>query len=100
MALVEVRCRGCQGTKVRKAGFTAKGKQRYLCQNSDCSTVTFLLDYSYRACEPGVREQILEMAMNGSGMRDTARVLKIDKDTVSAVLKKEARTSAQSTSLS
>jgi hypothetical protein len=36
-----------------------------------------------------VKEQILEMAMNGSGIRDTARVLHISPTTVIDPLKKE-----------
>jgi transposase-like protein len=41
-----------------------------------------------KACEPGVKEQIVEMSINGSGIRDTARVLKINKNTVISTLKK------------
>ncbi len=32
---------------------------------------------------------MVEMAMNGAGVRDTGRVVKIAKDTVSGVLKKQ-----------
>ena len=38
--------------------------------------------YRYKACEPGITEKIVEMAINSSGIRDTARVLKINKNTV------------------
>ena len=38
--------------------------------------------------EAGAHERIVEMAMNGSGTRDTGRALHISKDTVAAVLKK------------
>jgi transposase-like protein len=38
---------------------------------------TFMLNYRYRACLAGIKEQVVEMAINGSGIRDTARVLKI-----------------------
>ena len=41
-----------------------------------------MLDYSYKACEPGMTEKIVEMAINASGIRDIARVLKINKNTV------------------
>ena len=40
---------------------------------------------------PGVREKIIDMAMNGSGVRDTGRVLGISKDTVTSVLKKRRK---------
>jgi len=49
---------------------------------------TFMLDYNYKACEYGMTERIVEMAINGSGIRDTARVLKINKNTVINTLKK------------
>nr|WP_221900460.1 IS1-like element transposase [Bathymodiolus platifrons methanotrophic gill symbiont] len=47
-----------------------------------------MLDYSYKACVYGMTEKIVEMAINGSGIRDTARVLKINKNTVINTLKK------------
>ena len=47
-----------------------------------------MLDYNYKACEYGMTERIVEMAINGSGIRDTARVLKINKNTVINTLKK------------
>ena len=43
--------------------------------------------YTYNAYKPGVKQQIADMAMNGSGSRDTGRVLGVSKDTVTAVLK-------------
>ncbi len=51
-------------------------------------TKTFMLDYRYKPCEPGIKEQVVDMAINGSGIRDTARVLKINKNTVISTLKK------------
>jgi len=47
-----------------------------------------MLNYRYKACEPGIKEQVVDMAINGSGIRDTARVLKINKNTVISTLKK------------
>jgi insertion element IS1 protein InsB len=49
---------------------------------------SFVLEYSYRGCLPNVKQQIGEMAINGSGIRDTARVLKISPTTVIEELKK------------
>jgi len=37
---------------------------------------------------PGVKRQVVEMAINGSGIRDTGRVLGINKNTVISTLKK------------
>jgi len=48
-----------------------------------------MLAYRYKAYNPGIKEQIVEMAINGSGIRDTARVLKINKNTVISTLKKK-----------
>ncbi len=72
-----------------KSGKNALGVQRYLCQNVDCKTKTFMLKYRYRAYCPGIKEQIADMAISGSGIRDTARVLKISKNTVISTLKKK-----------
>ena len=78
----EVRCPECNGNSTSKAGKSNNGEQRYQCTNADCSKKTFRLQYRYRACEHGVREQAVDTAINGSGIRDTARVLKISKTTV------------------
>ncbi|EGU40226.1 putative transposase A, partial [Vibrio ichthyoenteri ATCC 700023] len=37
--------------------------------------------------KPGVKDKILEMAMNSSGVRDTGRVLKVAYNTVLRTLK-------------
>ncbi|WP_369831947.1 IS1-like element transposase [Chlorogloea sp. CCALA 695] len=34
-------------------------------------------EYTYQGYLPEVKQQVTDMAMNGSGMKDTARVLKI-----------------------
>jgi transposase-like protein len=47
---------------------------------------------------PEIKEQIVDMALNGSGIRDTARVLKISPTTVINELKKKSRRLAASTS--
>jgi hypothetical protein len=47
--------------------------------------------YRYKAYEPGIKKQVIEMAINGSGIRDTARVLHINKNTVIATLKKKEK---------
>ena len=78
----KVKCPNCASTEIMKSGISNLGVQRYCCQNLDCSTKTFMLEYRYRAYEHGVKDQALEMAINGSGIRDTARVLNINKNTV------------------
>ena len=75
-----------------KAGFTKERKLRYRCRNADCKKANFILDYSYRAYLPEIKEQAIDMAINGSGMRDTARVLNISRQTVTNWLKKSQNT--------
>jgi insertion element IS1 protein InsB len=48
----------------------------------------FLLHYQDRGRIPEIRRQVVDLALNGSGIRDTARVLRIGPTTVIAVLKK------------
>jgi transposase-like protein len=50
---------------------------------------TFMLNYRYRTCQAGIKARVVEMAINGSGIRDTARVLKINKNTIISTLKKK-----------
>lgn len=86
----EVTCPRCGSNHIMQSGRNAHGEQRYRCQEADCPTKTFMLKYRYRACEPGIKEQILDMAINGSGIRDTGRVLKINKNTVINTLKNKS----------
>lgn len=90
MILEPVHCPNCDGIDVIKHGTTAAGKQRYRCQNTDCERSTFIQDYSYAAYGSQVKQQISEMAINGSGIRDTARVLGISTTTVMETLKKKS----------
>ena len=89
MALIPVRCPSCDGDAVVKRGKTERGQQRSLCQNEACSYRTFLLEYTTRGSMPAVKRQIIDLAMNGSGTRDTARVLRISTATVIGELKKK-----------
>jgi len=88
MVLEPIHCPQCDGVEVIKHGTTPDGKQRYFCQNSQCHRRTFILQYEYRGYLPEVKQQISDMAMNGSGIRDTARVLHISPTTVIEELKK------------
>ena len=97
MATIEVKCPHCdyEGKKIVKAGLSSSGKQRYHCRF--CGRY-FQLDYVYNACKPGVKEQIVELAMNSSGVRDTTRVLKISINTVISTLKKSGSQTSQCSS--
>jgi insertion element IS1 protein InsB len=90
---IPVQCPYCQSAKVIKAGKQAHGAQRYQCQNRQCHRRIFLLQYQDRGRAPEVRRQVVDMAVNGSGIRDTARVLRISPTTVIAVLKKSRHAS-------
>ncbi len=89
MVLIPVRCPHCDHEQVIRRGKTENGKQRYLCQQPDCPAKTFILDYAYHGYLPEVKKRIVDMALNGSGIRDTARVLKISPTTVIQELKKK-----------
>ena len=89
MVLISVCCPQCESDQVAKRGKTEQGKQRYSCFNPVCPTKTFILNYSYNGSLPKVKEQIIDMAMNGSGIRDTARVLKVSASTVISEIKKK-----------
>lgn len=88
MALEAVLCPRCGNSNVVKHGRTAEGKQRYRCRHETCPRSTFIREYAYRGYLPEVKRQIVDMAMNGSGIRDTARVLHISPTTVIEELKK------------
>jgi IS1 family transposase/transposase-like protein len=82
MVLKEVECPFCGSTDVVKRGKSSNGKQRYECKNEDCDHSTFILEYSYLGCLPDIKDRILDMTVNASGIRDTARVLNICTATV------------------
>ena len=94
MVLMPVRCPQCHSDQVIKGDVTKAGKQRYRCQHANCPRYSFVLDPSYQGHVPEVKAQIIDMALNGSGIRDTARVLKISPTTVINELKKKSRHSA------
>jgi transposase-like protein len=83
---IELQCPQCLSNNLVKNGKASNGTQRWRCNN--CKK-NFRFDYRYNACKPGVHEAIIEMTLNGSGVRDIGRVLKISKDTVCFVLKKK-----------
>ena len=88
MVLEPMECPVCGGTHVIKYGKSGEGKQRYLCQDHECRGKTFIGGYSELGRLPQIKEQIIEMSLNGSGIRDIARVLKISPTTVIGEIKK------------
>jgi insertion element IS1 protein InsB len=95
MVYVPVQCPHCQSTEVVKAGKQTNVAQRYRCKHDRYERRIFLLQYQDRGRAPEIRRQVVAMALNGSGIRDTARVLRISPTTVIAVLKKSPRTSSR-----
>jgi transposase-like protein len=79
VATVTVHCPRCQSALVYRHGQNPKGIDRFRCREFHR---VFLPTYTYEARKPGVREHITEMAFNGAGVRDTARVLKTGINTV------------------
>ena len=88
MVVEPVTCPSCNSTNVAKHGNSAAGKQRYCCRNLERQRRSFILDFTYRGYLPEVKQQISDMSINGSGIRDTVRVLKISPTTVIETLKK------------
>ena len=88
MTMTSVKCPNCKGTAVSKNG-TENGKQRYICNNKNCSMKSFMIEYIYNGCEPGVDEKIIAMTANSSGISDISRVLNVSESKVSRVLKKQ-----------
>src|SRR5262247_2549826 len=81
-------CPYCRGTDIVRHGMTPEGKQRYRCRECPDRGRTFLLEYAYAGQSPDIKQQIVDMAMNASGIRDTARVLRVSPTTVIKELKK------------
>jgi transposase-like protein len=68
----------CHGTDIVRHGLSPEGKQRYRCWACrEGRGHTFLLDYTYAGQASEVKQQIVDMAVNASGIRDTARVLHV-----------------------
>src|SRR2546429_8614417 len=89
MAFVQVQCPDCQRTDVVQYGKQANGTQRYRCNKRDCPRTIFLLQYQDKGRLPAVRQQIVDMTLKGSGVRDIVRFLRVSSATVIDVLKKK-----------
>ena len=95
MAIVEVQCPECGSREVVRYGRQANGEQRCRCNNVTCERRIFLLQYHNTGYLPAVKQQMVDMALNGSGIRDTARVLGVSPMTVMSTLKKKRRRSTR-----
>ena len=91
MAEAGVRCPHCQSEAVVRYGKTSNGKERFRCQQREQCGRTFLGSYEDPGCLPAVKQQIVDMTLRGSGMRDIARVLHVGSNTVLREVKKSGR---------
>ncbi|MGI4733918.1 MAG: IS1-like element transposase [Janthinobacterium lividum] len=86
MVLAAVQCLACQQPEaIYRHGKTRDGRQRYQCVT--CQR-TSQFPYQQQVYEPGTRARILDIALNGSGIRDTARAMDIGPQKVMGKLKK------------
>ena len=90
MTAAVVRCPHGQSYAVVKYKKASNGKERFCYQQRDRCGRTFLRAYTYPGRTPEVKRQIVEMTLNGSGIRDIARVLRVGPNTVLKELKKES----------
>jgi insertion element IS1 protein InsB len=98
MAVVPVQCPQCQGIDVVKYGKQANGAQRYRCNHLDCPRHIFLLQYHDTGRLPAIKQRIVDLTLNGCGVRDIVRVLRVSSATVVNTLKKRPQVSNRSTS--
>jgi transposase-like protein len=94
MVIEVLYCPHCHSTDIVRHGTTRQGQQRYRCRTCPDHGRTFLLAYAYAGQSPDVKRPIVDMALNASGIRDTARVLHVSPTTVLKELKKKNLTSS------
>ncbi len=87
MQFESIICPACSSLNIKKNGINKQTKQRYRCNG--CGK-QFILRYSYRAYLRQIRELIVPMCLNGSGIRDISRVLRISATTVMKIISRQA----------
>jgi transposase-like protein len=78
----------CLREGVVKSGSTSNGKERLRCQQGKPCGRTSIRGYSYPGRTPEGKRQIIELTLQGSGVRDIARVWQGSPTTVIGELKK------------
>ena len=89
MAVVAVQCPECESHEVVRYGRQANGESRYRCNNVACERSIFFVRYHKIGRLPEVKWQRVDMTLNGSGIRDTARVIGVSPTTIMSPLKKK-----------
>lgn len=82
-----IRCTLCACDDLMKNGHSPNGTQRWFCKG--CKKY-FQRTFLNKGRLPEVKVKIVEMTANGSGIRDTARVLGISPHTVIGEIKKNS----------
>jgi transposase len=82
----KIECPYCGSSHLTKNGHSPNKTQRWRCL---LCKKCFQLNYTYTANQPHIKEQIDIQTLNSSGVRDIARNLKINPNTVCSHLKKK-----------
>ena len=72
-------CPNCYSPKIIKNGKTKTKKQQYFCKNCNKRFLDF---YTYQAYRYGINNDIIALTKEGTGIRSTARLLKISPTTL------------------
>ena len=89
-------CPSCQGVQVGKRGKTDTGTQRYRGHHPEGEHHSFRLDAASTGRLPAIKQPVVERRRNGSGSRDTARVLQLSPATGMRDWKQKGRPSQRS----
>jgi transposase-like protein len=90
-----ITCPRCSSRNIIKNGKKPNKKQNYLCK--DCKR-QFIIRYTYKGCDRTKTELIIPMIINGSGIRDISRVLKISPFKIIKTIKEYAKNLPESLS--
>ena len=82
---IQIQCPCCQGTNIKKNGFSRNQKQKYLCK--DCRH-NFIGDHAltYKGCHSQIKQRVLHMLAEHCGIRQITRLEKISCGKVISIL--------------
>src|SRR5215475_6151196 len=80
-------CPRCSSVSIVKNGKTAQRKQRY--SRKDCRR-QFIRDYTNLGCVGAIRDLVVPLTIDGSGIRDIERVLFLSTNTILKTLREAA----------